>query len=86
MLLPFEGAFHHVARSARSSLDPAAIARIKLLTVAFYQFRLVIESIALAGAAVHKELHDALDLGAMMDAAVQLRSRSGSRKSDVTDL
>src|SRR5439155_3616252 len=72
VLLKLERRLHQVAGHAGGRFDLLACAGIEFLSMPFDQFGLVIESIHLAGAAVHEELHDALDLRPMMEAAVEL--------------
>ena len=75
VLFPIPRRLHQVARGAGCGFD--AFAGIELLSAAFDEFGLVIKRVALAGAAVHEELHDAFDLGAMMQTAVQVGAGFG---------
>jgi hypothetical protein len=75
VLLKFVRTLEHVARLARRRLDMSA--GIELLAVPFDQLGLVIEHVHLARAAVEKNLHDAFDLRAMVQAAVEVRARLG---------
>ena len=69
-----EGAFHH-RKAGRSGdrLDP--LARIELLSVQLDELGLVVERVALADAAVHEELNDALGLGPVVQPAIESRAR-----------
>ena len=73
MLLPIPRALHAVLGRALEQLHRAA--RVELLSVAANQFRLVIKSVSLAGRAGHEELHDPFGASAMVQAAIELRSR-----------
>ncbi len=65
MLFEFEGTLHDGARHAGGGFDAGA--RIKLLAVEFGEEGFGIEGIALADAAVHEELDDALGFGSMVE-------------------
>ncbi len=73
VLLPVERTLHHVSRRAGGGFD--FFAGIEFLTAAFDEFGFVIEQVALARAAVHEELDDALNFRWMMKAAVKFRTR-----------
>ena len=60
VLRPFKQAPHDRARRADARLDALARARIERLPVPRDELRLVVEEIALACAAIHEELDDAL--------------------------
>src|SRR5688572_20605693 len=81
MLLKLEGAFQDAAGFAGGGFDVRS--GIELLTVAFDQLGFVIKRVHLAGAAVEKNLHDAFDLRAMMQAAVEVsvRLRGGGEQA-----
>ena len=70
-----KGLFITLAGRAGDRLDLGAVAGIELLAVPLGQPRLVVERVHLAGAAVHEQLDDALDLGPMVQAAVQIVRR-----------
>src|SRR5207342_199854 len=53
--------------------DPLPHPRIELLAVTFDELRLIVEQVALAGAAIHEKLNDSLDASAVMQAAVEFR-------------
>ena len=72
VLLERERRLHQVAGRAGDALGLLAGAGVERLAVPLLQFRLVVERVRLADAAVHEQLNDALDLGGVVQAAVEL--------------
>jgi hypothetical protein len=75
VLLKGEGAFHHGAGRRGDGLDVGA--GVERLAVALLQGRFVVKGVALADAAVHEQLHDALDLCPVVQSAVEVGLRPG---------
>jgi len=65
VLFEFEGTLHDGAGNAGGGFDAGA--RIKLLAVEFGEEGFGVEGIALADAAVHEELDDALGFGSVVE-------------------
>ena len=72
VLLERERRLHQVAGRAGDAFGLLAGAGVERLAVPLVEFRLVVERVHLADAAVHEQLHDALDLRGVMQPAVEL--------------
>ena len=83
VLLPRPTGFSCRRRGRSETARPCR--RIERLTVALDQLGFVVEGVALAGGAGHEQLHDALGLGRVMQAAVEfgpaLAAAAGSAAS-----
>ena len=75
VLFPLPGALHAGPGRALEQFD--LFAGVPGLAVAFDEFGLVIEQVALAGGAGHEELHDSLSFGRVVQAAVELGKARG---------